>query len=83
MKRCEQDTELQRRYKAALDQFRRAQRLEDNARLQAQLAATILAGNSEMSPQDAVDLAFMIVHSITEQKAQFVELEARLLHKAK
>ena len=76
-------SELHRKYRAALTQLRKVQRLRDDARLQAQLAATILSGNSEMQPQDAVDLAFMILDAIVQQRAEDVEMRGQLLRKAK
>ena len=75
--------ESRRRYRAALAHFRRAQKQESDFRLQAQLAATILAGNSEeMTPQDAVELAYMIVHEITEQQGQLLEMQRQMLAKS-
>ena len=70
-------------YKRALTQLRRAQRLQDDFRLQAQLAATILGGNSEMLPRDAVDLAYLILSEIAEQQVPYVKAQAQMLAKQK
>ena len=70
-----------KRYRTALAQLRRAQRLQADFKLQAQMATTILAANPDMPPRDAVELAYVILSEIAEQQVPCVEAQAQMLAK--